>query len=118
MPGHFYSTSPLLKIVAERTGSRPTAKGKALRESHQQSYTNMLVGRSNSRGLIAGAEYIGNSVYGVVRLTFSDGSTEIYSHRGRGFRPRKQDFGLIETVGEQAPVESASPTLVQQSQAT
>lgn len=73
-----------------------TAKGIALEQKHRDRYRKMLVGRECENGKsILDAEYIGNSVYGIVKVTYHDNIEELISHSDGGFRPRKADFNLI-----------------------
>jgi hypothetical protein len=81
--------------MAERNGSHRTARGIELEKQHDARYKKWLIGKSNSRGKIIDAQYIGNSVYGIVKVFFEDGTDNLYSNRN-AFRPRKTDFNLID----------------------
>jgi hypothetical protein len=83
--------------MSERKGSHSTVRGFELRAEHDALYKKMLIGKKNDRGTIINAEWIGNSVYGIVKCFFDDGTDALYSHRASGFRPRKIDFDLTDT---------------------
>lgn len=83
--------------MAERIGKFSTVRGMELRNEHDERYKKMLIGKRNDIGLIVDAKWIGNSVYGIVKLTFEDGSDKLYSSL-KSFRPRKSDFNLSDGV--------------------
>lgn len=83
--------------MAQRNGSNTTERGLELRRQHDAQYKKMLIGKKNNVGTIINAEWVGNSVYGIVKVFFEDGSDKLYGHKQNGFRPRKEDFNLIET---------------------
>jgi hypothetical protein len=78
----------------QRIGKYRTVKGIELQREHDERYKKMLIGKTNNWGKIINAEWIGNSVYGIVKLYFENGETNLYSNPN-GFRPRKEDFNLI-----------------------
>ena len=82
--------------MARRIGNHNTVNGEELRRSHDEYYKKILIGKKNDLGIIINAEWVGNSVYGIVKVFFQNGTDKLYSHKGNGFRPRKQDFNLLE----------------------
>jgi len=73
-----------------------TASGIAKEQEHDRRYKSMLIGKTTTSGdKITNAEYIGNAVYGIVKIYFEDGTHKLVSHP-HAFRPRKIDFNLSE----------------------
>lgn len=85
--------------MAERNGSRRTSKGLALERKHQETYEKWWLGKmivipnnvDDTPKLVTKVEYIGNSVVGVVKLHFEDGTHQLVGSGARGYRPRKKD---------------------------
>lgn len=70
-----------------------TQKGIELQKKHDERYKKMLIGKISFGKLVTDSEWIGNSVYGIVRVTFEDGETKLVSSPN-SFRPKKEDFHL------------------------
>ena len=82
-----------------------TPNGEELKKKHQATYERWWLGKyfvgffhkkDRQPQKIINVEYIGNSVYGVVRLTLADG-TEVYP-MSNGYKPLKSDISVIENI--------------------
>lgn len=71
-----------------------TSKGDELIKKHQERYEKWWLNKNTIFGLVKNVEYIGNSVYGVVKLTLHDGSNQFVSSRN-SFRPKKTDLQIL-----------------------
>jgi hypothetical protein len=88
-------------------GSNRTAKGLELEKKHQQRYEKWLLGKTSTStelvnglpvaGKIIKVEYIGNSVYGIVRLDIETGAYTLIGSM-EGHRPTKADFHFVEDL--------------------
>jgi hypothetical protein len=68
-----------------------TAKGLALQEKHNLSYKKRLIGKQHIDGRkVINCEYIGNSVYGIIKVYFEDNSNILIG--SQSFRPTNKDI--------------------------
>lgn len=68
-----------------------TLKGLQLQAKHDTAYKKRLIGQKHNDGReIVNAEYIGNSVYGTVKVVFDNG-TKMYITSEK-FRPTNDDI--------------------------
>lgn len=84
-----------------------TEKGDILRIKHQITYNKWWLGKyikspskfngKSAIGKITKVEYIGNSVYGIVKIYLDNGCEFMLSSRD-SFRPRKSDLEVFEKL--------------------
>lgn len=71
-----------------------TPKGLELERKHDSSYKKRLIGKRHVDGKgIINAEYIGNGVYGIVKIFYDDGTDQLIGPL-KSFRPTNEDLEI------------------------